>query len=207
MAMSAVAPLHLHDDTPREDHMVYLRGVSWEDYERLLEIRGDHSAPRFTYLRGTLEIMSPSKDHEGIKSIIAGLLEAWCIDRNIEIMPYGSWTLKNRKEERGAEPDECYVFGTEAAAAERPHLAIEVEWTSGGIDKLEVYKKLGVGEIWCWRKGAIHIFVREGDEYQEVARSRLVPELDLGLLASFLDRRSLTSAVREFRAAISALQG
>jgi Uma2 family endonuclease len=199
--MSAAAPLSSHDDTPHEDHTVQLRGVSWEDYERLLEVRGDHSAPRFTYLRGTLEIMSPSKDHEGIKSLIARLFEAWCIDRGIEIMPYGSWTLKDRKEERGAEPDECYVFGTEPA--ERPHLAIEVEWTSGGLDKLEVYKKLGVGEIWYWRKGAISVFVREKDDYQEVARSRLVPELNLELLASFLDRRSLTRAVRDFRAAIA----
>jgi Uma2 family endonuclease len=177
--MSAAASLRLHDDTPREDHMVHLRGVSWEDYERLLEVRGDHSAPRFTYL----------------------LLEAWCIDRNIELMPYGSWTLKNRTEERGAEPDECYVFGTEPA--ERPQLAIEVEWTSGGLDKLEVYKKLGVGEIWYWRKGGIHVFVREADAYQEVARSRLVPDLDLELLASFLDRRSLTRAVHDFRAALA----
>ncbi len=199
--MSAAAPLSSHDDTPREDHTVQLHGVSWEDYERLLEVRGDHSAPRFTYLRGTLEIMSPSKDHEGIKSLIAGLLEAWCIDRGIEIMPYGSWTLKDRKEERGAEPDECYVFGTEPA--DRPHLAIEVEWTSGGLDKLEVYKKLGVGEIWYWRKGAISVFVHEKDGYQEVARSRLVPELNIELLASFLDRRSLTRAVRDFRAAIA----
>lgn len=199
--MSAAVSLSSHDDTPREDHTVQLRGVSWEDYERLLEVRGDHSAPRFTYLRGTLEIMTPSKDHEGIKSLIAGLLEAWCIDRGIEIMPYGSWTLKDRKEERGAEPDECYVFGTEPA--ERPHLAIEVEWTSGGLDKLEVYKKLGVGEIWYWRKGAISVFVREKDDYQEVARSRLVPELNIELLASFLDRRSLTRAVRDFRAAIA----
>jgi Uma2 family endonuclease len=176
-------------------------GVSWDDYERLLTLRGDRSAPRFTYLRGTLEIMSPAKEREAIKSLIGGLLEAWCIDRGIEIMPYGSWTLKERKEERGAEPDECYVFGTEPR--ERPQLAIEVEWTSGGIDKLEVYKRLGVGEIWYWRKGAIHVFVRDGDAYQEIARSRLLPDLDLELLASFLDRPTLTQAVRGFRAALA----
>jgi len=28
-----------------EDHFVHLDGVTWADYERLLEIRGDHSAP------------------------------------------------------------------------------------------------------------------------------------------------------------------
>src|SRR5260221_7511798 len=86
--MPPVAQLRLHDDTPREDHMVHLRGVSWEDYERLLEVRGDHSAPRFTYLRGTLEIMSPSKDHEAIKSLIASLLEVRSEEHTSELQSH-----------------------------------------------------------------------------------------------------------------------
>ncbi len=200
--MPTAASLLLHDDTSREDHVVHLRGINWEDYERLLEIRGDRSAPRFTYLRGTLEIMSPSKDHEAIKSLIAGLLECWCLDREIEMMPFGSWTLKERTEERGAEPDECYVFGTEPR--DRPQLAIEVEWTSGGIDKLEVYKRLGIDEVWYWRRGAIHVFVLEDGTYNELPRSRILPRLDLVLLTTFLDRPTLTQAVRAFRAAIAA---
>ena len=40
------------DDTPTDDHIIQLRGVTWADYERLLAIRGDHSAPRITYLQG-----------------------------------------------------------------------------------------------------------------------------------------------------------
>ena len=54
----------------------------------------------------------------------------------------GSWTLKSKKHKRGAEPDECYIFGKKKT--NRPDLAIEVEWSSGGIDKLDVYRKLGV---------------------------------------------------------------
>jgi Uma2 family endonuclease len=200
---SVAASFRFHDDTPREDHLVRLRGLSWEDYERLLDLRGDKSAPRFTYLRGTLEIMSPSKQHEAIKSLIARLLESWCVDRGIEMMPYGSWTLKDREEERGAEPDECYIFGTEPR--DRPHLAIEVEWTRGGMNKLDVYGRLGVDEVWIWRKGVIHVFVRQGDSYQEIARSPTLPDLDLALLASFLDRPTLTQALRAFHAAISAV--
>jgi Uma2 family endonuclease len=146
--------------------------------------------------------MSPSKQHQAIKSLIARLLETWCMDRGIEIMPYGSWTLKQRREERGAEPDECYVFDGEQT--DSPHLAIEVEWTSGRIDKLEVYKRLAVDEIWYWRKGAIQVFVRDGDGYRQTAQSARLPELDLDLLASFLDRKTLTAAVRDFRAAVAA---
>ena len=68
--MSRAAALREHDDTTESDHIIVLHDVSWEDYERILEIRGDHSAPRISYLEGEVEIMSPSKDHEVISSHI-----------------------------------------------------------------------------------------------------------------------------------------
>src|SRR5215210_7446494 len=111
--MSRSATLREHDPTTESDHIVVLHDVSWEDYERILEIRGDHSAPRISYLEGEVEIMSPSKDHEVISSHIGHLLEAWCIDRGIEITAAGSWTLKEKRKQRGAEADKCYIFGTE----------------------------------------------------------------------------------------------
>jgi len=200
--MSRAAALREHDDTSDADHIVVLHDVAWEDYERLLEIRGDRSAPRISYLEGEVEIMSPSRDHEQIKSYIGRLLEAWCIDRGIEVSPFGSWTLKKKKDKRGAEADECYIFGTEPR--NRPQLAIEVEWTRRGIDKLEIYRKLGVDEVWYWRKGAIEIYVLTEGAFLRAKRSRLLPDLDVELLASMLDRDTLTQAVRDFR---KALQG
>src|SRR5689334_3504067 len=143
--MSRTAALREHDDSPNADHFVILHDVSWEDYERLLEIRGEKSAPRIHYLEGELEIMSPSKDHEQIKSLIGFLVEIWCVDRGIVIGSFGSWTLKKKRSRRGAEADECYIFGRERR--DHPHLAIEVEWTRGGIDKLQIYEKLGVEEV------------------------------------------------------------
>jgi len=38
------------DDSPDRDHIVVLHDVSWEDYEHVLRIRGEHSAPRISYL-------------------------------------------------------------------------------------------------------------------------------------------------------------
>lgn len=200
--MSRAAALREHDDTPSADQIVTLHDVSWEDYERLLEIRGDKAAPRITYLEGEVEIMSPSKDHEQIKSFIGHLLETWCIDRGIDVTPFGSWTLKGQETKHAAEADECYIFGTEPRA--RPQLAIEVEWTRGGIDKLQVYEKLGVGEVWIWRKGVIDVFVLAGKTFERSDRSSLLPDLDLKLLASMLDRDTLTQAVRDFRRALEA---
>jgi len=68
------AAMELRDDRPTEDHIVHLSNATWSDYERVLELRGDGSAPRITYLEGQLEIMSPSRDHERIKSLIGRLV-------------------------------------------------------------------------------------------------------------------------------------
>ncbi|HJR69253.1 MAG TPA: Uma2 family endonuclease [Gammaproteobacteria bacterium] len=189
-------------DGPREDHYVHLYGVTWADYLRLLEIRGDCSAPRITYLEGTLEIMSPSRTHDEIKSYIGRLVEAWCLERGIEFTPNGSWTLKDKREERGAEADECYVFGPEPKRKRRPDLAIEVIWTSGGIDKLNVYRKLGVGEVWYWENGHVQVYVLRGARYDAVAASETLAGIDLEQLVSFLDRPTASQAIRDYRAAL-----
>lgn len=196
------AALEERDDRPTDDQVVQLHDATWDDYERLLALRGERSVPRLTYLEGTLEIMSPSRDHEGLKSLIGRLVEAYCLHAGIRFSSYGSWTLKDRRDDRGAEPDECYVFGDQDVA--RPHLAIEVIWTSGRLDKLEVYRKLGVAEVWYWRKGRITPYALRGEGYEPLERSEALPGLDLDLLTEHLDRPTTYDAVRDFRAALEA---
>lgn len=199
--MIASPKLLNRDDAPREDHFVCLRGATWKDYERVLEIRGDHSAPRIAYMDGTLEIMSPSRTHESVKSDIGRLVEVWCSERGVEFSAYGSWTLQSKRLKLGVEPDECYVFGG-ARDTERPQLAIEVIWTSSGLDKLEVYSKLRVPEVWIWRHGQISVHVLHGRQYERVRRSEALPGIDLEQLASFLGRESTSAAIKEYRAAL-----
>src|SRR5439155_14101737 len=95
----------------RLDDVIVLRDVTWADYQRLLEIRGERPAPRLTYVQAVLELMTPSQPHESIKSMIGRLVEAWCVERGVEITPYGSWTHESKDADRGIEPDECYVLG------------------------------------------------------------------------------------------------
>jgi Uma2 family endonuclease len=200
--MIARAELTDRDEFRHEDHYVHLYGVTWADYERLLEIRGEHSAPRITYPEGTLEIMSPSLTHDAIKSTIGRLVEVWCLEHDVEFTTCGSWTLKRKRVRRGAEPDECYVFG-EVGSAMRPDLAIEVIWTSGGIDKLDVYCKLGVPEVWYWRDGRIEVHRLRGQRYAAAAQSEVLPGIDLEELVSFLDRPTTSRAIRDYRAALN----
>ncbi len=200
--MSQPAPVssHAQVQVPADD-IIVLRDATWADYQRLLEIRGDRPVPRLTYLQGALELMTPSRPHEALKSMIGRLLEAWCIEKDIAVTPYGSWTLESKTADRGAEPDECYVIG-DADDPDRPDLAIEVIWSSGGIDKLEVYAKLGVREVWIWRAGAIEMFALRDTTYATVSRSEVLPEIDLAILLRFVDVRPMTRAVAEYRAAL-----
>lgn len=178
------------------DQRITLSGMRWTDYEVMLALRGDRPGPRITYLRGTLELMSPSFNHEAIKKMMARLLEAWALQNDVPLIAAGSWTLRSAPDERGIEPDECYMLGRQKK--ERPDLALEVIWTAGGLDKLEVYRGLGVSEVWLWRDGAIEAHVLEGDRYVRAVRSRLLPALDLDRLARLAVESDQHAALQAF---------
>lgn len=192
----------------RVDQRVTLHGVSWQQFEALLSIRGDQSVPRIAYLEGELELMTPSRSHQFIKKTIARLLEAYAEEAGVELEGIGSWTVKEAPSEAGLEPDECYVLGRidESDPPRRPDLAVEVVWTSGGLNKLEIYRRLRVPEVWMWKDSLLRVFVLHGKEYQERERSSLLPSLDLKLLSRFVNRSSQTQAVREYRHALREAQ-
>ena len=190
MAITTAAP-------PAGDQRVMLNDVSWADFEMILQIRGDHSGVRMTYLNGVLELMSPSVDHEGIKKTIARLLEAYAEETGIPFNGFGSWTLKNPLRARALEPDECYSLSL--GRPTRPDLAIEVVWTSGGIDKLDVYRGLGIGEVWFWREGVIEVYVLAGEQYERRERSTVLPDLDRAEMARHIDAENQTDSVRRYR--------
>lgn len=161
---------------PTADHRVRMSLVSWDRFESFLELRGDVAGPRVTYLKGTLELMSPSRDHERIKKRLACIIEAYLSRLDIPWEGAGSWMLQNALAEAGLEPDECYLLND--TSQQRPDLALEVVWTSGGIDKLEVYRRLGVPEVWFWKEDVLRFFVLRDSEYTERSQSHFIPSFD-----------------------------
>ncbi len=200
--MSAVAEELVAPSPEHVDQRIVLRNVSWRGYENLLSIRGESSGTRITYHHGDLELMTPSIDHEGFKTKLARLIEVYADEQGIELEGYGSWTVKIKARKLGVEPDECYVLGSPPPKPTRPDIAVEVIWTSGGIDKLDVYAGLEVPEVWFWEQGELRIFILEAGGYRQTPRSRLLPELDLDLLVTFMQGTSQSRAVRAFRQAL-----
>lgn len=186
---------------PDHDHRVTLPDATWADYQRILEVRGERSRPRVSYLEGVLQLLSPSRRHEIVASMLGRLVEAWALETGFDLTPYGRWTLESKEAERGAEADECYVVG-DVPDPKIPDLALEVVVTSGGLDKLEIYRKLGVREVWFWRDGVVTLHALRGERYEALERSEVLPGIDLPLLLPFVDVQPMTRAVREYRAVL-----
>jgi Uma2 family endonuclease len=191
------------------DQVVYLSNVSWADYERIDALRGESAVPRLTYVEGVLELMSPGTPHESDKTKLARIFEAYLDHLDIPAEGLGSWTVKNKRKKLGAEADECYVFTAVpvGASVKAPDLVIEVVHASGGLDKLEVWRKLGAKEVWFWWRGALDVFVRKGDAFAPARRSALVPAVDLELVGRCMHEPTQRAAVQALRAALAKKRG
>jgi Uma2 family endonuclease len=184
------------------DQRFVLYGVSWRQYVALREALDERSGVRTTYLEGTLELMSPSFLHEDLKKQIARLIEAWADENDVDLNGYGSVTLREELVKRGLEPDECYCIGR---VQETPDFAVEVVVSSSEVDKLEVYRGLGVPEVWVWKDGKLVVLRLVAGAYQQRARSEALPGLDLQHFVSFVrEGASQSQVVKAYRAALRA---
>lgn len=185
-------------DPRDEDRRFLVDCVSWDEYQALRESLGN--GLRLTYLEGRLELMSPSFAHEDYKTLLARLLEAWAEENDVDLNGYGNVTLGNRALARALEPDECYCIGR---VQDTPDIALEVVVSSGYLDKLEVYRGLGVREVWAFKDGAITVLELHSAGVEYVARegSGVLPSLDLAELCRFVTAGvSQTAQVRAYRA-------
>jgi len=176
------------------DSCLTLREVSWSQFESLEAAFESVGGIKFAYLDGILEIMTVSPEHEESKSTIGLLIEAYLREKGIRFYVKGSPTLGSKELGARKEPDESYNLQTKKAI---PDLAIEVIFTSGGIDKLQLYKRLGIPEIWFWEDGVLSIYYLRED-YEQVDRSELLPELDIALLVRSVTYFDQYDAVTEF---------
>lgn len=166
-----------------QDNCVTLYDISWEKFEAIATLL-EESKARLTYLDGTLEIMTPSPEHEEYKTTIGLLLEIYLRFIGVRFYGRGGYTLGSREVGVRGEPDESYNLVTKK---EIPDIAIEVVLTSNGVDKLEKYRRWGVPEVWFYRSRELFIYHLRPDGYEQLARSELLPDLDLDLFVDCLN--------------------
>ena len=187
--------------TPATEQQFILPGRhSWQQFKAIQTVMENAPGLKTFYLDGVVEFMTTGEAHEMLKKAIAILLESYLLKQGINFIPVGNATREDETKEVSFEPDESYYLEEKKA---HPDLAIEVALTSGGKGKLKKYKRFGITEVWFWENNQLSVYRFRGEEYEEVSRSELLPELDLELLARCAKMPMLLEAVREFNKGIS----
>ncbi|ARI82990.1 Uma2 family endonuclease [Microcystis sp. LEGE 00066] len=187
----------------REAEPILISDLTWREFKAVEQLI-DRPGLRLSFLDGVLEIRKmPGKKHETIKKRIASLVEIYLEFLGLDFTPTGSVTLENEFEKVKREGDESYELG---ANRKHPDLVIEVVVSSGGINKLEAYKRLQIPEVWFWMNDELLFYSLGNDGYEAVSKSPLLPSLDVGLLMRCINTENHAQALREFRAGIKIIE-
>jgi Uma2 family endonuclease len=168
-------------------HQVLLKEVTWSEFECILEELGDRGSPRLSYSHGTLEIMSPSPEHEDYKIILSHLVDILLEAYDLEFRNLGSTTFKNEQMDQAVEPDACFYIEHEPHIRGKkridltvdppPDLAIEIDITAR--TRFNNYAALGVPELWRYNGTTLEINVLREGRYVASDRSLHFPDMPL----------------------------
>ncbi len=216
-----------HQLTVPSGQSLLLHDVSWQDFEEILAELGESRSSRLAYDAGTLEIMTPLPEHEYFKTVMGDVVKDMADELELDYESYGSTTWRKQAQAAGLEPDDCFYFQHEAVVRGRvdldlqrdppPDLALEIDLTSKSLERLPIYARLGVPEVWRYQPGQgknlgqLRMYALRGSEYKEMTVSAIFPQLRLQELPALIDRyrfegrRALRRAVRGWvRGAIEA---
>ncbi|MDR3638482.1 MAG: Uma2 family endonuclease [Isosphaeraceae bacterium] len=167
---------------------VVLRDVGWKGYNAVLKLRGERPRPRVVYLDGSVYFMTTSLPHERFKKLLGLLVVAVAQELRISFYQTGSTTFRRKAKRGGVEGDETYYFANAARVRGKkeidlkvdppPDLAIEVVHTNPVRASLEVYRRLGVPEVWACEDDGLMILVLQADgKYVGSKTSKVFPFL------------------------------
>lgn len=198
-----VNELEIEDFQSKVTQNVVLPGVSWQTFQALLSDMGDQRSSRLTYDQGTLQIKMPSKLHEIINRLLARIVTTLTEELGLDVANLGSIILERQDLAKGAEPDTCFYIqhasqleGLDPEIPENlpPDLVIEVDITSPSTRRMDVYRSLGIPEVWCYtKKQGLQVFLLSGSspnqEYIQSTYSAAFPIVSADVLNQFLQQR------------------
>ena len=180
---------------PQSD-TILRHNISWSEFEEILAKLGDNRSSRVAYDRGDLEIMTPLPEHESYKEIIGDLIKDLADELELDYESFGSTTWKKEATLAGSEPDNCFYFENERAVRGRldidlaqdppPDLVLEIDITSKSLDRLPIYARLGVPEIWRYDLGILKIYQLRAGQYQETDISLTFPSIPVKGIPNFI---------------------
>ena len=193
MTAATIAP-------PIKESPLLFEGLTWREFKAVEQLL-DRPGYRLSFLNGVLEIRRRSGEpQEIIKGRIGALVEQYLLMAGFDFTPTGSMTLESETGKVKREADESYKL---APGRRLPDLAIEIVFSSGGIDKLEAYKRLKIPELWFWEDGLLEVYHLRGEGdglyYEKISSSEEVQGIDLDLLLRCMNMVNHVDAIKTFQ--------
>jgi Uma2 family endonuclease len=199
--------------SPTHPQRLLLHGVSWREYTRMLRAFAERPGFRLTYDRGTLEIMSPLFEHESDADLLGRFVVVLTEEMGLPLQAGRSTTFRRRRMRRGLEPDHSWWIAHEAQVRGKrridlrvdppPDLALEVDVTHRSLDRMSIYARLGVPEVWRLdARGLTFQALQPNGRYAEQTHSPTFPRFTPADLMAFMALRSRhdeNEVVRQFR--------
>ena len=184
----------------KKESPLLFEGLTWREFKAVEQLL-DRPGYRLSFLDGILEIkLMPGEPHETVKKRIAGLLELYLLMAGFDFTPTGSMTLESETGKVKREADESYKLAPDRRL---PDLAIEIVFSSGGINKLEAYKRLKIPELWFWEDGLLEVYHLRGEgntlQYEKISNSEEVKGIDLDLLGCCINMVNHVDAIKTFQ--------
>ena len=187
-----------------------LHDINWQQFESILQDLGDKRRSRIAYLNGVLEIALPLPESERIKVLIRDFVQVLMDKMGIDFEGFGSTTFKRIDKLAGLEPDDCFYIQNNVAMRgirklditidPPPDLAIEVDVTSK--TKFNVYRILGVPELWLYDQ-SLKIYILRDGEYVESELSPIFGAIPIrDVITQFLEMslsEGRSKAMKAFR--------
>ncbi len=159
------APTHLLDSFPPDTRIV-IAGVTWDDYENLVDALGERENCRVAFDGEDIEMMTRGPFHERQRSRLELFIAFVASELKVRSQPMGSTTWRRRDLARAIESDLCYYFDPAKLAAvtaaadsddigdyPNPDLTVEVDVSPPKIDRSGIYAALNVPEFWRAGRG------------------------------------------------------
>lgn len=179
--------------------VVVLSDIGWSGFEQIVRLKGERHTPRLVYSEGALTLMSPSHVHEHGGDRLDRVVMAICAELDIPCHAAGATLFRRRDLDKGIEGDKTYYLTHEEAIRGKdeidlnvdppPDLAIEVEVTHSAGQAIEIWRQLGVPEVWIYspRRSLLRVLQRDGKgNYLEASASRFFPFLKVSEILDWL---------------------
>ncbi len=190
---------------------IVLENVEWATFVELADQRRG-SVPRMIYDKGVLEMMSPKRQHENLGRLIGRMVEAYSEAQDIEIISVKSITVKRPDLKKAFEADESYYVDHAKQLLEKealdfeidppPDLVIEVAITTSAIEKMQLFARMQIPEVWRHDGQSLQMFRLVEGSYVSIESSNQLPGLQATLMNRILASRLTTGEtklIKKFR--------